>query len=81
MARVPFEGYVTDGTKLSLLRVEISDIIDVGGFTPHLGGASFRYIRSLGGWRRGASDCAWSISTVKASTRSIAGTQCDCPRE
>ena len=43
MARVPFEGYVTDGTKLSLLRVEISDIADVGGITPHLGGASFRY--------------------------------------
>lgn len=43
LARVPFEAHAADGTKLSLLRVEIDDVTDVGSITPHLGGGSFRY--------------------------------------
>jgi hypothetical protein len=43
LARVPFEMAATDGSKLSLLRVEIEALTDVGGVTPHLGGKSFRY--------------------------------------
>ncbi|HEY2530791.1 MAG TPA: hypothetical protein VGJ20_23130 [Xanthobacteraceae bacterium] len=43
LARVPFEATAADGAKLSLLRVEINAITDVGAIMPHLGGASFRY--------------------------------------
>lgn len=43
LAKVPFEATADDGAKLSLLRVEIDDVTDVGSVTPHLGGASFRY--------------------------------------
>jgi hypothetical protein len=43
LARVPFEANAADGAKLSLLRVEINAITDVGAIMPHLGGASFRY--------------------------------------
>jgi hypothetical protein len=43
LARVPFEARTGDGTKLSLLRVEIDAVADVGSLTPHLGGGGFRY--------------------------------------
>ena len=43
LARVPFEAEAGDGTRLVLLRVEVESMTDVGGVTPHLGGASFRY--------------------------------------
>jgi hypothetical protein len=43
LAKVPFEATAADGAKLSLLRVEINAITDVGTITPHLGGASFHY--------------------------------------
>jgi hypothetical protein len=43
LAKVPFEATAADGVKLSLLRVEIDAVTDVGAVTPHLGGASFRY--------------------------------------
>lgn len=43
LAKVPFAATATDGAKLSLLRVEVNAITDVGALTPHLGGASFRY--------------------------------------
>jgi hypothetical protein len=43
LAKIPFEATAADGAKLSLLRVEIGAITDVGAITPHLGGASFRY--------------------------------------
>jgi hypothetical protein len=43
LAKVPFEASATDGAKLSLLRVEIDAITDVGVLAPQLGSASFRY--------------------------------------
>jgi hypothetical protein len=43
LAHVPFEALAPDGKRLVLLRVEIDAVADVGGVTPHLGGASFRY--------------------------------------
>ena len=43
LAKVPFEATSHDGAKLSLLRVEIDTVADVGSITPHLGGGSFRY--------------------------------------
>lgn len=43
LARVPFRATAPDGTKLSLLRVEVDSIADVGAITPHLGGDTFRY--------------------------------------
>ena len=43
LARVPFEGTAADGARLSLLRVEVDSVADVGSITPHLGGATFRY--------------------------------------
>jgi hypothetical protein len=43
LAAVPFEAVAADGEPLVLLRVEIDLVTDVGGITPHLGGASFRY--------------------------------------
>lgn len=43
LARVPFEAKAADGAPLSLLRVEIEALTDVGAITPHLGGGSFRY--------------------------------------
>jgi hypothetical protein len=43
LAKVPFEATAADGAKLSLLRVEINAVTDVGAITPHLGGTSFRY--------------------------------------
>jgi hypothetical protein len=42
-AAVPFQASDADGAQLSLLRVEIDTIADVGSITPHLGGTSFRY--------------------------------------
>lgn len=43
LAKVPFQASDADGAQLSLLRVEIDTIADVGSITPHLGGTSFRY--------------------------------------
>jgi hypothetical protein len=43
LAKVPFEATSHDGAKLSLLRVEIDTVADIGSITPHLGGGSFRY--------------------------------------
>jgi len=43
LARVPFDAATTDGTRLTLLRVETDDVTDVGAVMPHLGGGSFRY--------------------------------------
>jgi len=43
LAKVPFTATAPDGAKLSLLRVEIDTVADVGSVTPHLGGGSFRY--------------------------------------
>jgi hypothetical protein len=43
LAQVPFEGTDAEGVKLSLLRVEIDAVADVGAIAPHLGGGSFRY--------------------------------------
>jgi hypothetical protein len=43
LAGVPFNATGTDGTALSLLRVETEVVADVGSVTPHLGGGSFRY--------------------------------------
>ena len=43
LAGIPFVGVRTDGTRLTLLRVEIEDLTDVGSATPLLGGEGFRY--------------------------------------
>jgi hypothetical protein len=43
LAHVPFEFDAPDGARLTLLRVEIEAMTDVGSVTPHLGGTSFRY--------------------------------------
>jgi hypothetical protein len=43
LAKVPFETTAQDGATLSLLRVEVDIVADVGSITPHLGGGSFRY--------------------------------------
>lgn len=43
LARVPFAAKTADGAQLSLLRVEVEALTDVGTITPHLGGGSFRY--------------------------------------
>jgi hypothetical protein len=43
LGRIPFEFTAGDGAKLSLLRVEIDSLADVGSLTPHLGGGTFRY--------------------------------------
>jgi hypothetical protein len=43
LGRIPFEMIAADGATLSLLRVEIDALADVGSLTPHLGGGSFRY--------------------------------------
>jgi hypothetical protein len=43
LAKVPFEATSHNGVKLSLLRVEIDTVADIGSITPHLGGGSFRY--------------------------------------
>lgn len=43
LARVPFDAIATDGTRITLLRVETEDVTDVGTVMPHLGGGSFRY--------------------------------------
>jgi hypothetical protein len=43
LARVPFRATALDGAELSLLRVEVDSIADVGTITPHLGGDTFRY--------------------------------------
>jgi hypothetical protein len=43
LSGVPFLGETTDGKRLNLLRVEISQTTDVGTLTPHVGGASHRY--------------------------------------
>jgi hypothetical protein len=40
---VRFSATGSDGAPLSLLRVEIDDVTDMGSLTPHLGGGSFRY--------------------------------------
>lgn len=38
LAGVPFVGENADGTRLSLLRVEVGQTTDIGALTPHLGG-------------------------------------------
>lgn len=43
LAGIPFAGVGADGQRLSLLRVEIEDLTDVGSAVPLLGGAGFRY--------------------------------------
>jgi hypothetical protein len=43
LAGVPFVGVAADGRRLSLLRVEIEDLTDVGSAVPLLGGAGMRY--------------------------------------
>jgi hypothetical protein len=43
VAQVRFSATGSDGAPLSLLRVEIDDVTDMGSLTPHLGGGSFRY--------------------------------------
>jgi hypothetical protein len=43
LAQVPFRATTPDGAELSLLRVEVDDVTDVGSVMPHLGGESFRY--------------------------------------
>ncbi len=43
LAGVPFIGERTDGTKLSLLRVEVNHTTDIGTLTPHFGGDGHRY--------------------------------------
>jgi hypothetical protein len=43
LAGVPFSGLDSEGRALSLLRVAIDDVTDVGSISPHLGGATFRY--------------------------------------
>jgi hypothetical protein len=43
LAGVPFIGETAEGSRLSLLRVEINRATDVGTVTPHLGGGSHRY--------------------------------------
>ena len=41
LAGVPFEGADRAGRRLSLLRVELEQVADIGAVTPHLGGGSF----------------------------------------
>ncbi len=43
LAGIPFVGIAADGQRLSLLRVEIEDLTDVGSAVPLLGGAGMRY--------------------------------------
>jgi hypothetical protein len=43
LAHVPFEAVSGDGIRLSLLRVEMDAVTDVGLLTPHLGGTTFRF--------------------------------------
>lgn len=43
LAGIPFVGVGADGKRLSLLRVEIEDLTDVGSVAPLFGGAGFRY--------------------------------------
>jgi hypothetical protein len=43
LAGIPFAGITADGQRLSLLRVEIEDLTDVGSAVPLLGGAGMRY--------------------------------------
>jgi hypothetical protein len=43
LAGIPFIGARADGARLTLLRVEIEDLTDVGAAVPLLGGEGFRY--------------------------------------
>jgi len=43
LAQIPFEAVADDGAKLTLLRVEVEAVTDVGSLTPHLGGGSMRF--------------------------------------
>jgi hypothetical protein len=43
LAGIPFVGIAADGRRLSLLRVEIEDLTDVGSAVPLLGGEGMRY--------------------------------------
>jgi hypothetical protein len=43
LAGIPFVGLAADGQRLSLLRVEIEDLTDVGSAMPLLGGTGYRY--------------------------------------
>ncbi len=43
LAGIPFVGSHGDGVRVTLLRVEIEDLTDVGSAVPLLGGAGFRY--------------------------------------
>jgi hypothetical protein len=43
LAGVPFLAETEGGTRLHLLRVEISQTTDIGTLTPHLGGTGHRY--------------------------------------
>lgn len=43
LAGIPFVGIAADGRRLSLLRVKIEDLTDVGSAVPLLGGEGMRY--------------------------------------
>ncbi|MFO1069731.1 MAG: hypothetical protein U1E14_14525 [Geminicoccaceae bacterium] len=43
LAGVPFTARAADGHTLSLLRVELGQVTDIGSLTPVLGGGGFRY--------------------------------------
>lgn len=43
LAGIPFVGVAADGRQLTLLRVEIEDLADVGAVVPLLGGEGYRY--------------------------------------
>lgn len=43
LAQVPFEATAADGATLSLLRVEVEAVTDIGALAPQLGGGGFRY--------------------------------------
>jgi hypothetical protein len=43
LAGIPFVGVAADGRRLTLLRVEIEDLADVGAVVPLLGGEGYRY--------------------------------------
>jgi hypothetical protein len=65
------EAASPDGTKFSLLRIEVEAATDVGSITPHLGGTSFRYDPRPASMIRAASACGLSILTGMGRVRWI----------
>lgn len=43
LAGIPLSGEDGEGKTLSLLRVDLNQVTDVGAITPHLGGQTYRY--------------------------------------